>query len=220
MAVNSTYINTDAHDSKFTEDLSCSALHTWVNKLKTVSAHNLLDYTLLPQTKEHLMLTLSYQRFLPSPDLMSAILGAVLNPRASTDLLTEPQHKDLGTSFRCRHHFYQFLFLQVLTIHHVMLKGLKLSITNDIFYLYTVALMVGESIQGNIVEENIMRVLEIGVAVMYIQLVGLRTYCPHDGPIHKKSICSHRTVPPRLQMLGSHAQASQPSDQKDGLQSP
>jgi hypothetical protein len=125
--IDSTYINTHGNNKR-TNDLSHTALHTWVSKLKTMSTHYLLDYTLLPQTKEHLALTLSYRHFLPSPDLMSTMLGAVLKPCAVTNLLSEPQHKDLGTSIRCQHHFYQFLS-QAFNIHDVMLNRLKLLVT-------------------------------------------------------------------------------------------
>jgi hypothetical protein len=79
IAVDSTY-SINPHDNKFADNLSHAALHTWVSKLQTTSAHDLLHYTLLPQTKEHSMSTLSYQRLIPSPDLMSTILRVVLNP--------------------------------------------------------------------------------------------------------------------------------------------
>lgn len=59
-------------------------------------------------------------------------------------------------------------------------------------------------------------------AAMYVQLVGLKTSdCPiHDRPRHQKTIFSHRTAPSRFERVGSHAQASQPSYQKDGPRSP
>ncbi len=52
-----------------------------------------------------------------------------------------------------QHHFCQFVY-QTLIIQDVILDGLQLKVTN-IFYLHIVALMVDETIQENVVEENI-----------------------------------------------------------------
>lgn len=109
-------------------------------------------------------------------------------PCTATGLLSEAQHKNLGISIRCQQLFYQFLS-QVWSIHYVMLKRLYLSVTDDIFYLYTVALIVGGSICGNMVEDSIGRV-HLGVAMMYIQLVGLSTYCPMRDPDPRKVLAA------------------------------
>jgi fumarate reductase subunit C len=52
-----------------------------------------------------------------------------------------------------QHHFCQFVY-QALIIQDVILDGLQLKVTNT-SYLYIVALMVDETIQENVVEENI-----------------------------------------------------------------
>ena len=94
IATDSTYVNT--HDNLFAYDLSRAMLATWVNKLTTMSTNELITYTMIPQTNEPLMSTLSYRRFLPSVDLMSAILGAVLHPEQQPNSFPQLNVKNLG----------------------------------------------------------------------------------------------------------------------------
>jgi hypothetical protein len=64
----------------FADDLSRGvSAHECTTKMSTMSTHQLLAYTRF-QTPDQWTSTMSYQRFLPSPSLLSAITTAVLNP--------------------------------------------------------------------------------------------------------------------------------------------
>jgi hypothetical protein len=94
IATSSTYINT--HANLFADDLSRAPLNTWVHKLTTMSTNDLITYTMIPQTSGPLTSTLSYRRFQPSVDLMSAILGAVLRPEQQPNSFPQLNVKNLG----------------------------------------------------------------------------------------------------------------------------
>ena len=78
IAATSNYLNTN--DNTFADNLSWDALANWIDKLKLMSANELCTYARLPQTAENLTSTLLLRHFQPSPELMSAIIGAVLHP--------------------------------------------------------------------------------------------------------------------------------------------
>ena len=61
------------------------------------------------------------------------------------------------------------------------LNNLTLSTTNGIFYLYTVALTVGETLQGRLVKAKTIKGY-LRAAAMYIQSVGHRQECPMTDP--------------------------------------
>jgi hypothetical protein len=93
VAIGSTYINT--HDNLFADDLSRAMLATWVRKLTFMSTNDLFTYTMISQTNELSTSIISYRRFLPSVDLMSAILGAVLHPEQQPSSFPQLSAKNL-----------------------------------------------------------------------------------------------------------------------------
>jgi hypothetical protein len=98
----------------------------------------------------------------------------------------------------------------VLNIQDAMLNGLQsLKVTSGILYLYMVVLMVvGETIQGNILKENTIRGY-LQAATMYIQSAGHQTDCPMTNPDMGNLFSSMEQCLSRLQILGSHVQGGQ-----------
>ena len=68
-----------------------------------------------------------------------------------------------------------------MNIDDVTLNGLPLSVTNGIFYMFAVTLMVGESIQGSKVKESTIHGY-LRSDAMYMKLVGMHTDCPMTDP--------------------------------------
>jgi hypothetical protein len=60
-----------------------------------MSTNDLFTYTMISQTNELSTSIISYRRFLPSVDLMSAILGAVLHPEQQPSSFPQLSAKNL-----------------------------------------------------------------------------------------------------------------------------
>ena len=136
-----------------------------------------------------------------------------LASQTTAGLLSKSQLQELGTCVRRQQHWYQFLS-GALNLEDLTLNTLDIPAVNGIFYMYTMALTMGETIQGTMVKEATMRQY-LRAAAMFTKSVGTRQQCPLTDPTTGKWFEPIKKCLRDLKKMGKYARPTQPSDKTD-----